>query len=292
MHTPVLLHEVIENLRLETASDVVDATLDGGGHTREILARYPNVRILGIEWDPVEVREFREKNQDVLHRVTVVNDSYVNMRSIVEHHGFVPDAILFDLGLSSWHYEMSGRGFSFQKSEPLDMRFNPEVNHKTAALIVNTYEEEAIANMLAQYGQEQFAREIALRIVHERTVRSIETTHDLTAIIERAVPPWYRQRKIHCATKTFQALRIAVNSELENVRSGVLEALHVLRPGGRLVVISFQGLEDQIVRELFKEHARSEDITWVTRQTIRPTWEEVQANPRSRSAKMKVVQKK
>ncbi len=292
MHTPVLLNEVIEALRLDAAKDIVDATLDGGGHTREIVTQYPQVRVLGMEWDPEEAREFRELNADILDRVTVVNDSYVNLRSAVAQHGFEPDGILFDLGLSSWHYESSGRGFSFRRDEPLDMRFNPETNHKTAASILNGYEEEAIANILSRYGQEQFAREIAARIAHERTQKPILRTGDLVAIIERAVPPWYRQRKLHCATKTFQALRIAVNGELENVREGVTEAISVLQSGGRLVVISFQGLEDQLVREVFKEHARQGVIEWVTRQTIRPTWEEVQANPRSRSAKMKVVQKK
>ncbi len=292
MHIPVLLHEAIEALRLETAHDVIDATLGDGGHTQEILARYPHVRVLGIEWDPVQAREFRERHADLAERLTVANDSYTNMRALAERYGFAPDAILFDLGLSSWHYESSGRGFSFLKQEPLDMRFNPETNHKTAATILNTYEEEALANILTQYGQEQFAKEIASRIAHERAMHPIETTTDLVAIIDHAVPPWYRQRKLHPATKTFQALRIAVNGELENVRDGVTAAIELLRPTGRLVVISFQGLEDQIVRELFKEHARRGVIEWVTRQTIRPTWEEVQANPRSRSAKMKVIQKK
>lgn len=292
MHTPVLLHEVIENLRLKEAKDVIDATLNGGGHALEIIARYPQVRMLGIELDPVEVREFRERNKNILDRITVVNDNYTNICSIADRYGFAPDAILFDLGLSSWHYETSGRGFSFMKNEPLDMRFNPEINHKTAAIIVNTYEEEAVANILDRYGQEQFAREIASQIAHERSARSIRTTVDLVAIIEHAVPPWYKQRKIHCATKTFQALRVAVNNELENIRIGLEGAINILQPGGRLVVISFQGLEDQIVRELFKEQARRLTIEWVTRRTIRPTWEEVQKNPRSRSAKMKVIQKK
>lgn len=290
-HVPVLLEEVIEYLNLSSEKWVIDATLDGGGHSRAITERFPGIRILGIEWDPVEHAEFLKRNPDLSARITAVNDSYVNIASIAAMHGIVPDAILFDLGLSSWHYEASGRGFSFQKSEVLDMRFNPHTQTTTAADIVNTHAEEELERILACYGEEQFSKEIARAIVERRATGPIMTTDDLSAVIKSAVPGWYTHRKIHWATKTFQALRVVVNDELENVRLGVSAAIEILKPGGRLAVISFQGMEDKIVRELFKERAKAGVIRWVTRHTIKPSWDEITRNPRSRSAKMKIVEK-
>lgn len=287
-HVPVLVKEVVEYLNIKPDSKIIDATLDGGGHTLTILEKYPEARILGIEFDPVLFKGLQIDND----RLIKINDSYVNLKSIVEKYQFEPDGILFDLGLSSWHYEESGRGFSFRKNEILDMRFNPEVEHESAADIVNKYSEDDLRELISSLGEEQFAGNIAKNIIRARREKPIIMTDELVNVISQSVQEWYKHGKIHFATKTFQALRVAVNDELGNVRKGVLAAVDVLKPGGRLVVISFQGLEDKIVKEIFKEKTREGIVEFVVKGTVRPSWEEQKANPRSRSAKMKVVQKR
>lgn len=289
-HTPVLLEETIQYLNLMPGKRVIDATLDGGGHSRAILERFPDIKLLGIELDPVQVSELKQNSPELVERMTIVNDSYANLEQIVREHDFRPDGILMDLGLSSWHYEHSGRGFTFQKDEVLDMRFNPQ-SGQTAADVVNISSAEELERILALYGEEQFAREISQGISRARKAGPITKTDELVAVIGQAVPEWYKHRKIHYATRTFQALRIAVNGELENVRNGIRAAINVLEPGGRLVVMSFHGLEDKIVREVFKESAAEGKIKWVTKATIKPLWEETKKNPRARSAKMKIAEK-
>lgn len=293
MHKSVMLNEVIEYLDIKPGNKIIDATLNGGGHTVGIVEKYPDINVLGIEWDPNIFQEFKAKvkDKDFSERLIIVNDSYVDLKKIVEENGFQPDGIVFDLGLSSWHYEHSGRGFSFQKDEPLDMRFNPDTNPKTAADVVNTANQPELEEILNLYGEEQFAESIAENIVSRRHIKPIISTNELVEVVKSSVPGWYKKRKIHPATKTFQALRIAVNGELENVEKGVMAAMDVLKPGGRLVVISFHGLEDKIVREIFKEKARAGVIKWVVKGTVKPEWEEVKNNPRARSAKMKICEK-
>jgi 16S rRNA (cytosine1402-N4)-methyltransferase len=290
-HIPVLLEQTIEYLDLEKRKEFVDATLDGGGHTKEIAKRYPDLKIVGIELDSEEIEKFKKENPDVLDRIEIINDSYINLRKIVTKFKVRPDGILFDLGVSSWHFDSSGRGFSFLKDEVLDMRFSPRVQKRTAADVVNTYGAKELERILALYGQEQFAKQIAKHIFKTRTKRPIIKTYDLVEIIEQVVPKWYKHKKINCATKTFQALRIEVNDELNVVRKGIEAAIEVLNPKGRIVVIAFHGLEDKIVRDVFKEEAAKGGIRWVTKRTIRPDWEEVKRNPRSRSAKMKIAEK-
>lgn len=289
-HTPVLLDEVITYIDPKPDSWIVDCTLNGGGHAAAIVER--GAQVLGIEWDPAIASHFFEKRPELQGRVTVVNDSYVHLREICAAHHVIPSGILFDLGLSSIHYESSGRGFSFNRpEEPLDMRFNPETVSGTAADILNTASAETLEEMLREYGEEQFAGQIAAAIIVVRQTAPLRTVGELVSLIEQTVPSWYRHRKIHCATKTFQALRVVVNDELGNVAAGVRAAIDVLQPGGRLLVISFQGSEDKIVREIFKQKAKEGVIRWVTRATIRPRWNEVQENPRSRSAKLKIIEK-
>src|SRR3990167_6003681 len=308
IHKPVLLKEVVEYLDPKPGDQIIDATLDGGGHTLAIAERVaPSGKVLGIELDPVLFKETSFKFQaSGFKNVILVNDSYTNIENIVREHNFRPKGILFDLGLSSWHYERSGRGFSFRKDEPLDMRYNAyrEVKSKnekvkTAAEIVNTYSKEELEKIIKEYGEEQFAESIAKNIVHARRREPILTTSGLVEVIGESVPFWYKKRKIHFATKTFQALRIEVNAELKNVEKGVSSAIDVLEPacpeqgrrGGRLAVISFHGLEDKIVRELFKKKAKEGVVRWVVKGTIKPSWEEQKANPRSRSAKLKIAEK-
>jgi 16S rRNA (cytosine1402-N4)-methyltransferase len=288
-HTPVLLDEVLRYLDPQPGQIILDCTLNGGGHAAAVAAR--GARVIGIEWDPQIAGSFFKLHPDLKDAVTVVNDSYVNLERICAEHGVIPDGILFDLGLSSLHYETSGRGFSFLRDEPLDMRYNPQTESLTAGRIINEYEQEELERILTEYGEEQFAGQIAAAIAMVRRTAPLRTTFELVRVIGEAVPPWYRHRKIHLATKTFQALRVAVNRELDNVRDGVTAAIGILKPGGRLLVISFQGAEDKIVRELFKESARAGTIEWVTRTTIRPTWAETKTNPRARSAKLKIIRK-
>ena len=246
-HVPVLVKEVLEYLNIQPGNKIIDATLDGGGHTQAILEKYPDVKILGIEFDPVLFKSLQLNND----RLIKINDSYVNLKKIAEKHGFEPDGILFDLGLSSWHYEESGRGFSFKRNEILDMRFNPEVQPESAVDIVNKYSEDELRELISSLGEEQFAGDIAKNIVRTRREKPIVMTEDLVGVISRSVPEWYKHRKINFATKTFQALRVTVNDELGSVRKGLTAAIDILKPGGRLVAISFQGLEDKGGQEKF-----------------------------------------
>jgi len=290
-HTPVLLQEILEYLQLTTDQIVVDATLDGGGHAKAIADACPGIKILGIEWDPSLARTFFTRHPELLGIVEVINDSYENLKKICDNKSVSPDRILFDLGLSSLHYEESGRGFSFLRDEPLDMRFNPETTAETAGHILNNATREELTKILSDFGEEQFAGQIAAAVAIARRTAPLRTTKELSDLINSAVPEWYRHRKIHPATKTFQALRIAVNHELENISKGIDAALSALKSGGRILVVSFHGLEDKIVREKFKEAVKNKIAQWVTRQTIRPTWEEIKKNPRARSAKLKIIEK-
>ena len=287
-HKSVLLNEVIEWLNIKPGVKIIDATLSGGGHSSGILEKYPDTKILGIEYDPDIFLELQKK--EIWSKIIGVNDSYTNLEKIIEENDFKPDGIIFDLGLSSWHYE-SGRGFSFRRDEILDMRFNPQRTEKTAAYIVNNSDPKELQRIISEYGEEHFAESIAKEIVNARKIKPIIKTLDLVRAIDGAVPGWYKKRKIHFATKTFQALRIAVNDELNNVRKGVQSAIDALNPGGRLVVISFQGMEDKIVKDIFKKNVKEGIITLPIKGTIKPEWEEVKNNPRARSAKMKVAEK-
>jgi 16S rRNA (cytosine1402-N4)-methyltransferase len=290
MHTPVLSEEVVTFLNPAPGMLVVDATLNGGGHARLLAAR--GARVLGIEWDPMIAEAFVRDNEDLRGKVEAVNDSYANLERICAKRDIHPDGVLMDLGLSSLHYESSGRGFSFNRpEEPLDMRFNPHTNAVTAGQLVNASEPAVLEGILQEYGEEQFAGQIAAAVAMARRTAPLRTVGELVAVIEGAVPPWYRKRKIHCATKTFQALRMAVNDELGNVREGIRAALAVLKPGGRLLVISFHGGEDKLVRELFKTAVADGLASWVQRATVRPSWNEISGNPRARSAKLKIIQK-
>ncbi len=283
MHIPVLQKEVLQYLDPKPNENFIDATIDGGGHTTTILGKIkPNGKVLGIEIDPEIYQKLKSKNLD---RLVLTNDSYVNLKSILEKKNFRPvNGILFDLGMSSWHLEESGRGFTFMKDEPLDMRYSLE-NNLTAEKIINNYSQEEIEKILKEYGEERFARRIAKRIIEERPIK---TTLQLVEIIKRVVPG---RTKINPATRTFQALRIAVNDELNNLRKVLPQTIEVLAPGGKIVIISFHSLEDRIVKNFFREEARKGPLRILTKKPVRPSKEEIKINPRSRSAKLRAAMK-
>jgi 16S rRNA (cytosine1402-N4)-methyltransferase len=289
VHEPVLLKEVIEYLNVGKNKNYVDCTIGEGGHAIEILKRNgPKGKVLGIEIDPELYKKLKEEK---LERLILVNDSYSNLKEIVEREGFKEiHGILFDLGISSWHIEKSGRGFSFLRDESLIMRYDRR-EKLTAERIVNEWPEKEIERILREFGKERFAKRIAREIAKVRKTKPIKTTFQLVEVIKKAVPSFYQHKRIHFATKTFQALRIAVNNELENLKAALPQAIDVLEKEGRLVVISFHSLEDRIVKNFLKEKEREGKIKILTKKPIRPSKEEIIKNPRSRSAKLRVALK-
>ena len=295
MHIPVLQKEILEILEPKTNENFIDATFGLGGHALELLKRNkPAGKVLGIELDPISIKTFKEINNfshDALERLTLVNDSYTNLENIIADQKFESaKGILFDLGLSSWHFEESNRGFSFRRDEALDMRFNPDRNQLTAFEIVNYWKPEQIETALKEFGQEQFAKSIVQNLIRVRSIRPIRTTLELNQIIMDSVPGWYKRRKIHPATKTFQALRIAVNDELENIKQGIATAAKVLPKQGKIAVISFHSLEDKIVKTFFKEQEKENKLKIITKKPITASALEIKTNTRSRSAKLRAAQ--
>ena len=283
MHIPVLLKEVIEYLNVKPNSNYIDCTLNGGGHTREILKR-TNGKVLGIEIDP-EIFEKIEKEK--IERLIPVNNSYVNIREEAEKNNFNNIyGILFDIGMSSYHVDEAERGFSFNKDEPLIMNYSTGL---TAEKILNEWKEEEIEKILKEYGEEDFSKKIAKKIVEKRKGGKIKSTLQLVSIIREATPEWYHHSKTHFATRTFQALRIKVNNELDNFREALPEALNLLEKEGRLVVISFHSLEDRIIKEFLKEKEKEGKVKIITKKPIVPTDEEIALNPRSRSSKLRAA---
>lgn len=291
-HIPVLPAEVLSYLDPKPGDDVVDATLGGGGHASAFLeAIAPNGRLLGIEWDARTLEETRKRLEGWGSRAMLVHGSYRNLESLARACA-VPSAsaILFDLGYSSFQIDDATRGFSFRHDGPLDMRYDGS-GGLTAADIVNGWPQEDLARILRDYGEERAAGRIADTIVRDRRHFRISSTAQLAAIVASAVPERSRRGKpkIHPATQAFQAIRIAVNDELGNVRETLPQAVRLLRPGGRLGVISFHSLEDRIVKRFFEEDPSLEILT---PKPVMAGEEELAANPRARSAKLRVAIKK
>jgi len=295
MHTAVLVQEVIKYLDPHPGENFIDCTLGAGGHASAILEKNgPQGKILGIDADSEGLKETQARMQDTLRpadrkRIQFVADNFTHVEEIVREVKFPPvHGILFDLGLSSDQLERRKRGFSFQRSEPLDMRYDLE-NPLLAEKIINYWSRQQIAKILIEYGEEHFANDIAKAIIETRRAKPIRTTTQLVAIIKEATPKTYHRGRIHPATKTFQALRIAVNNELENIREGLLKASNILEPNGRLVVVSFHSLEDRIVKNFLRD---TEILTPLTKSPITPSPEEIKVNPRARSAKLRAALKK
>lgn len=292
MHIPVLQKEVIKYLDPKPNENFIDCTIGSGGHTFLILeAIEPNGKVLAIDQDPEILKDtkYRIQNTKYRNRVILVCDSFVNLKEIVKREKFRSVAgILFDLGMSSWHLAESGRGFSFLKNEPLDMRYSIK-NPLAAEKVVNYWSGPEIEKILKEFGEERFAKNIAKEIVRERKLNTIKTTSQLVKIIERAIPYKYQRQRIHFATRTFQALRIAVNDELNNLEKALPQAIEVLRSGGHLAVISFHSLEDRIVKNFLKEKNKENLIEILTKKPIRPDPKEIEINPRSRSSKLRAA---
>lgn len=290
-HAPVLLKEVLSLLDPQPNQNFIDATFGQGGHAKAILERTAaKGKVLAIEQDPEILKETHLSARDK-DRLIIVNDNFSNLAKIAKQKRFARiDGILMDLGISSWHLEESKRGFSFRKDEPLLMRLDAKTQ-ETAKDIVNYWPEQLLVKMLEDCSQEKFASRIAKAICLSRKTKPIENTFALVKIIENAVPKNYEHKRLHPATRTFLALRLTVNKELENLKKALPQALKLLKRNGKLAVISFNSLEDRLVKTFFREEARNGKIRIINKKPIAPGWPEITANPRARSAKLRVVVK-
>lgn len=291
VHYPVLHEEVLANLPIKDRDSLmIDCTTGEGGHTSLFLSRYPDLKVIGLDRDRVIQQKAIKRLRPFGSRFTPVLSSFDDYLESAAPD--IADAILFDLGISMFHYVESERGFSFRRDEKLDMRLNPEEGI-SAADIVNGYQEEALADVIYRYGEERYSRRIARAIVARRQEKAIERSAELAEIIAGAVPREYRYGRIHPATRTFQALRIEVNGELSRIEPALRSAIRVLRKGGRIGVITFHSLEDRIVKWFFKDEAAKEDpeIRIITKKPIVPSEKEEEENAPSRSAKLRVIEK-
>ena len=292
MHISVLKKEILEYLDPKPNDNLIDCTLDGGGHTLAILEKNgPKGKVLGIDQDADLIKESKERIEKAgfKGRLVTVCDNFANLKAIANGSKFSKiNGILFDLGMSSSQLEESKRGFSFLKQEPLDMRYGMN-NPLTAEKIVNYWSPAELERILRDFGEESFAPQIVKEIVLIRKLKQIKTTAQLVEIIRKAVPERFHHQKIHFATKTFQALRMAVNGELENLERALPQALEMLSKEGRLAVISFHSLEDRIVKNFFRDKEQQQLIKIITKKPITPTEEELKINPRSRSSKLRAA---
>lgn len=286
LHVPVLKNEVLHALALALGAIVVDGTVGDGGHAEAILEKTsPDGKLLGLDLDPDALETSARRLKRFGARVMLRQGNFRDLVEILKVAQFPkPHAVLLDLGLRSFELEGSGRGFSFRGSEPLDMRFDP-TGEITAADIVNGMRAPELERIFRAYGEEREARRIAERIFTARRKQRIQTTDQLVAIVGG------RGGRIHPATRVFQALRIAVNDELAALEQGITGAIQSLSPKGRLAIISFHSLEDRIVKRAFLKLAQAGAGTVVTKRPLVPGSEEVERNPRSRSAKLRVFQK-
>ena len=281
VHIPVLSQEVIEGLALRAGGHYLDATVGGGGHSRLILEAMPDVRVTALDQDEQAIAAAQQKLSEFGDRVQFHATNFADY----DPGDQLFDGILADLGVSSAQFDIPERGFSFRHEAALDMRMDQRQD-LTAADLINTWEEVKIADVIYRYGEERLSRQIARRIVERRP---FETTTALSDTIFHAVPRSYRYGRIHPATRTFQALRIAVNRELQVLETFLSKAPHWLKPGGRLVIISFHSLEDRIVKHTLRE---SEELKVLTKKPVIAGEEELKVNGRSRSAKLRVAERK
>ena len=295
IHITVLLKSSIDSLNIHPGDIYLDGTIGSGGHAEYALEKTRgSITVIGLDQDSEALERSRERLKD-FSKVILEEASYADLDKVLNKLKIKKvHRIMFDLGLSSDQFETSKRGFSFKKDEPLLMTFkkNPKDEDLTSFRIVNTWQEENIADVIYGYGEERYSRKIARAIVKYREKKSIDTTGELVEIIMQAVPPFYRRGKIHPATRTFQALRIAVNDELNTLKKGLIKGFERLEKGGRMAVISFHSLEDRIVKNFNKEKADLDEANIIIKKPIMPTEIEIRKNPRSRSAKLRILEKK
>jgi len=290
VHQPVLLEEVVRLLAPDGDEGLlVDATLGEGGHSACFLQRFPRLNVIGVDADPAMIERARTRLSQFGDRVTYVNawfDEYLADAGVGGG-----DRVLLDLGVSMYHFSGSGRGFSFRSDEPLDMRLRPG-HGRSAADLVNRLPADDLADLLYRLGEERLSRRIAGRIAAERRRTPFQTTKQLADAVWRAVPESYRHGRIHPATRTFQALRIAVNEELDRISRAIPAILAHIRPGGRCAIISFHSLEDRIVKLAFRSAAGGEGFSLLTRKPVVPSEGELARNPSARSAKLRAIERR
>lgn len=305
-HTPVLLDEIIEGLNIKEDGIYVDGTLGGAGHSKEIAKRLKTGKLIGIDQDVNALKKSEEVLSPYKENVILVHNNYENI-DVVLRDLSIPkvDGILLDIGVSSHQLDEESRGFSYNKDAPLDMRMD-KTNTTTAWDIVNNYSQSELEQIIFDYGEDRWAKRIAEFIVSEREEKSIDTTLELVSAIKKAIPKAVRMEGHHPAKKTFQAIRIEVNRELEVLKNSIEKMVELLNPGGRLLIITFHSLEDRIVKEYFRELYKDcicppelpqcicekrRQIKIITRKPIIPTDEEIRDNPRSRSSKLRIAEK-
>lgn len=295
IHRSVLLQEVIKGLDIQPGDVVVDGTLGNGGHTRALAEKFGNsIKLIGIDLDADALDRSKDRLKDLSLDIIYVSGSFRDIDIHLTRHGISQvNRVLLDIGLSSNQLEGSGRGFAFRQDEPLRMTFKKELGEDEydAHTIVNTWDEDSLRTIIRSYGEERFAGRIARGIVRTRELSPIETTTDLVNVILASTPKFYHHGKIHPATRTFQALRITVNDELYALEEGLEKSFQALASKGRLAIISFHSLEDRIVKEHFKSLETSKQGVRITKKPITPNEKEIYENPRSRSAKLRIIEK-
>ncbi len=292
-HVSVLLQETIEGLDVGLGKKYIDATLGGGGHTGEIIRKGGNVLGIDQDEDALEyvANKFRVQSSEfrIEEKLVLARGNFAKIDAIAKEHGFTQvDGVLFDLGISSHHVDSHERGFSFLRNAPLDMRMDTSLA-VTAGDLINGLTKSELQELFVKYGEETHAKKVAEAIVFARESKKIETTGELAAIVKRGYPPGFY--KIHPATKVFQALRIAVNDELNSIKEALPKAFGLLKSGGRIAVISFHSLEDRIVKQTFQQLLVEGKGRLITEKPIVPSEKEVEANRRSRSAKLRIIEK-
>jgi len=312
-HIPVMLNEVIEYLDPKTGEFFIDATLGGTGYTIEIAKKAgKGSKILGIDLDTIAIGNANFKiKKEKIKNIIIAQGNFADLEKIVKENfknNKKFNGIIFDLGLSSAQLDDRERGFSFKEDTPLNMSFGEDKakNNISTQYIINNYKENQLTEIIKKYGEEKFAKKIAQEIVKYRNIKLIETTYQLVEAIKKAIPKKYHCAKIHPATKTFQALRIATNKELENIEKALPQALNLLKKEGKIIVIAYHSLEDRIVKHFFKKQSQNcicpkelpickcnnkAKIKILTKKPLLPSNEEIIKNPRSRSAKMRVIKK-
>lgn len=306
-HVSVMPLEVIKFLDCKSGGIYVDGTLGGGGHAELILqASSPAGRLIGMDWDEDALFAAKKRLKDYAERIILVRENFADIKRVTEELNIkMVDGILLDIGVSSYHLEMPDRGFSFRFDAPLDMRMDKR-QEKTAYSIVNGSSLQKLEGILREYGEERWARRIAMSIVEKRRYGPIYTTKELSDLVSSAIPKRFHPKDIHPATRTFQAIRIAVNDELSNLKQAIDDSTDLLAPRARMVIISFHSLEDRIVKESFRRLEKGcicpddfpkcvcgikPKLKIITRKPITPSLEEISKNPRARSAKLRAAER-